>query len=191
MLLCIAIISVVHFDIDTNQLIAKLPAYHQSVPHYISIHTTKPLALSASSTEAVLWNTEDWQRIRVLAGSTDGVQQVSFSPDGVSIIAAFTDGSIFFWTIDTFSLLWKISLEQLAGPSSEALTDMTKYLKAPRLSHFAVSADGEFFVYCGLSSTIYVWNLFEKRLLHEVLIPSFKDKIIIQIAFLGNKNGVL
>ncbi|KAJ3094759.1 hypothetical protein HK100_006023 [Physocladia obscura] len=72
----------------------------------------------------------------------------------------------------------------------------------PRTSYFAVSANDEFMAYGALlvfstfrlflnpsvhsSSSIYVWNLTEKRLLHEILIPAFKNRIIAQIEFVGN-----
>ncbi|KAI8905481.1 WD40-repeat-containing domain protein [Gorgonomyces haynaldii] len=172
------------YNIDTCQLVAKLPSYHRQPPHLISVHPTRPLCISCAQSEAILWDTDKWERIRILSGSDEGVQQVSFSPDGVSIVGAFQDGSIYFWTIDSFSLLWKISLSQLAGPNTEQMQDMTKFLVFPRISHFDISSNGEFFVYCGLSSTIYVWNLFEKRLLHEILIPSFKNRMITQVVFI-------
>jgi WD40 repeat protein len=124
-----------------------------------------------------------------------GVQQTSFSPDGLMICTAFEDGSIFFWSIDTFSLVWKITLSNLVErkpinsnilDATEFATSMKKSLKIPRNSFFSVSANGELFAYGGLSSTLYIWNLFEKRLVHEILIPSFHGSIISQIEFLGN-----
>ena len=36
------------------------------------------------------------------------------------------------------------------------------------------------------ASTLYVWSIIEKRLLHEIVIPTFEDQIISQISFLGN-----
>jgi WD40 repeat protein len=178
-------------------LIAKLSAHHSSPPNHISVHPSKPLLLTSSKSESILWDTESWERVRVLVGSGSGVQQVfyliqtSFSPDGVSIIGAFTDGSIFFWTIESFSLLWKISLEQLAGPETETLTEMKRFLSSTRNSHFSISASGEYLAYGGLSSTLYVWNLFEKRLLHEIVIPLYKEKLIIQVDFIGPTNIVI
>lgn len=131
-------------------LIAKLPVYHHTAPNHVSIHPTKPLAITTSATEAILWNTESWERIRVLTGSGSGVQQTSFSQDGTCIVAAFMDGSIFFWTVDSFSLLWKISLGQLAGPETETMVDISKYLTTPRTNYYSVSTSGEYFAYGGL-----------------------------------------
>jgi hypothetical protein len=36
------------------------------------------------------------------------------------------------------------------------------------------------------ASTLYIWSIIEKRLLHEIVIPTFEDQIISQISFLGN-----
>lgn len=37
---------------------------------------------------------------------------------------------------------------------------------------------------------MYIWNIVEKRLLHEIVIPLFEDQIITQINFLGNTKVV-
>lgn len=105
----------------------------------------------------------------------------------MSIITAFSDGSIFVWFLDTFTLQWKLSLEQLTGPiDSESRKLTTSLLSMTRHSYFATSSDGEVIAYSGLSSTLYVWNIVEKRLMHEIIIPSFQDQWITQIQFLGN-----
>lgn len=203
------------FDsLDTCQLIAKLPSAHQMPPTSISVHPTRHLAISTSRVESVLWDTEVWQRKRIMEGldresENQGVQQTTFSPDGLMICTAFEDGSIFFWTIDTFSLVWKITLSQLVdssvGPStgildvSEFHATMKKSLNVQRNSFFDLSSNGELFAYGGMyillsilnlysSSTVYVWNLFEKRLMHEILIPTFENQHILQLQFLGTTN---
>lgn len=177
------------YNIDSCQLVAKLPMCHHNPPRNLSIHPTRPLALSTSSSESVLWDTEKWERIRVLTGTNGaGMQQASFSPDGICIIAAFTDGNIFFWTIESFSLLWKINLTLLANPSTESMQELSDTLQATRINHFCISSSGEYFAYGGISSKIHVWNLFEKRLVHEILIPLFNGTFIIQVNFLGTTN---
>ena len=160
------------------------------------------MAISTSETESILWDTEIWERKRVMEGldlDSGGVQQTSFSPDGLMICTAFEDGSIFFWSIDSFSLSWKITLSNLVErkpfnsnlssnilDATEFNASMKKSLKITRNSYFALSSSGELFAYGGLSSTLYIWNLFEKRLVHEILLPSFQNSIISQIEFLGN-----
>jgi hypothetical protein len=173
------------YNIDTCQMIAKLPAIHQSAPLTISVHPTKALLLSTSNTEAILWDTDAWERKRILEGIDEhGLQQASFSPDGMMVCASFEDGSVYFWTIE-FSLIWKISLAQLSAPESELSMIMSRNLLVPRICYFDTSSSGEYFAYVGLSSCVYIWNLFEKRLLHEILIPTFENKLIIQAQFLG------
>ena len=134
-----------------------------------------------------------------------GLQQTLFSPDGLMVCTSFEDGSIFFWSVDTFSLVWKITLSHLVErkparrrkveetrtdndvlDATEFATAMKKSLAVPRNSFFSLSYSGELFAYGGISSTLYVWNLFEKRLMHEILIPSFEGHVITQIEFLGN-----
>jgi hypothetical protein len=36
------------------------------------------------------------------------------------------------------------------------------------------------------SSSLFVWSLVEKRLLHEILIPSFQKRVIAQVDFVGS-----
>jgi WD40 repeat protein len=140
---------------DNCQLLAKLPILHQSSPTLISVHPNRHLAISTSPSEAVLWDTEAWDRKRVLEGfGGEGVQQTAFSPDGLMICAAFQDGSIFFWSIDTFSLIWKIQLSSLANPKPESHLEATEFsatmlksLKLPRITFFDLSNNGEFFIF--------------------------------------------
>jgi WD40 repeat protein len=109
----------------------------------------------------------------------------------MSIITAFSDGSIFVWYLDTFSLQWKLTLEQMTGPlmKEEQLLN-EKLLSVTRPSYFACSSDGEIVAYGGLSYTLYVWNVIEKRLMHEIVIPSFEHQWITQIEFLGSSKIV-
>ncbi|KAI8894406.1 WD40-repeat-containing domain protein [Globomyces pollinis-pini] len=176
------------YNIDTCQLIAKLPAIHQDKITILSIHPTKSLLLSTSVTEAILWNTETWERKRILEGpGMNNVQHVEFSADGTMICAAFEDASVYFWTVDTFSLIWKITLSKLGDTTSETSLDVNTE-SIIRNSYFALSNNGELFVYTGTSSTVYVWNLFEKRLLHEIIIPAFESKFIQQVSFISSSN---
>ncbi|KAH6570797.1 hypothetical protein BASA60_007519 [Batrachochytrium salamandrivorans] len=176
------------YNIDNCQLIAKLPVVHQAAVHCIAVHPTRPLAISTSCTESVLWDTENWERKRILVGSTSGMQQACFSQDGLSIVAAFEDGSIFFWMVDSFTLQWKITLDQMADVVPDAEAGTKKLLSSQRFLYFAISTSGEFFAYSGISSTVYIWNIFERRLMHEILIPAFRETLILQIAFVGTSN---
>ncbi|KAJ3385682.1 TBC1 domain member 31 [Entophlyctis sp. JEL0112] len=164
------------YNIDTDQLVARLPAYHRSEPAGISVHPSKAFAISNSRTESIIWDTEKWERKRVLMGSGPAT--------GDAIITAFNDGSILIWDSETFGLRWKITLENILPTKDDPSWADTRML-IPRISQFSVSHNEELMAYCGLSSSIYVWNLFEKRLLHEILIPAFKKTVISQIEFIG------
>ena len=94
---------------------------------------------------------KEWVRKRLLTGNNCGVQQSSFSPDGVSIITAFEDGSLYVWFLDTFTLNWKLSLEQLAGTvPKEMEEERERLLGLTRKSYFATSSDDEVIAYSGL-----------------------------------------
>ncbi|KAJ3407502.1 TBC1 domain member 31 [Chytriomyces hyalinus] len=189
------------YNIDTNLLVARLPAYHKSAPLAISVHPTLPLAISNSSTESILWDTEKWERKRVLMGAGPGVQQASFSKTGDAIVTAFNDGSILIWDTFTVNLRWKISLDRFAAnleqqPPGHSLSGNDKnsrthfHVYQSRTSYFSTSANDEYLVYGGIDSSVTVWNLIEKRLVHEIVIPDFKKRIISQIEFLGNSNVI-
>jgi glycerol kinase len=66
------------------------------------------------------------------------------------LCASFEDGSVFFWTIDSFSLVWKITLADLSNPDTEASAKMLQHLSTPRYSYFDISHSGELFAYGGL-----------------------------------------
>ncbi|KAH6584962.1 hypothetical protein BASA61_007140 [Batrachochytrium salamandrivorans] len=157
------------YNIDNCQLIANY-LLCPGCSTLLAVHPTRPLAISTSGTESVLWDTENWERKRILVGSTSGMQQACFSQDGLSIVAAFEDGSIFFgWSIryvGNGKLPW--IKWQMLFPDAEAGTK--KLLSSQR------------------SSTVDIWNIFERRLMHEILIPAFRETLILQIAFVGTSN---
>jgi hypothetical protein len=69
----------------------------------------------------------------------------------MSIITAFTDGSIFVWYLDTFTIQWKLTLEQIIGSSLEETKQLnSELLSIDRSNYFAISADGEILAYSGL-----------------------------------------
>lgn len=136
----------------------------------------------------ILWDTEKWVRKRVLMGGTGvGVQQASFSPDGSMILSTFTDGSMLIWNTDSFNLEWKITLQINISPATNYVSTNGHVLRS---SYFAMSTDGEIVAYGGITSSLFVWNLTEKKLLHEVIIPVFQDKYINQIEFIGDTKVV-
>ncbi|KAJ3174752.1 serine/threonine-protein kinase HAL4/sat4 [Irineochytrium annulatum] len=175
------------YNIDTGQLVAKLPAYHRAEPMTISVHPSMPYAMTTSRVESILWDTEKWERKRILqSGGPPGVQQSSFTPSGDSIITAFNDGTILIWDTESFDVRWKIVLERFSADLAEDQTEVLRLMTMPRTSFFSVSKDGELLIYGGLAPSLYVWSLIEKRLLHEILLPSFQGRVISQVEFVGH-----
>ncbi|KAJ3209747.1 TBC1 domain member 31 [Dinochytrium kinnereticum] len=139
------------YNIDTGQLVAKLPAYHRAEPHGISVHPSQPIAITTSRIECILWNTEKWERKRVLEGAgPPGVQQACFTPEGDSVVTAFNDGTILIWDSDSFAVRWKITLERFAADLAESPDESTRLMMMPRTSYVALSSDGELMMYGGL-----------------------------------------
>lgn len=69
----------------------------------------------------------------------------------MSIVTAFTDGGIFVWFLDTFTIQWKLTLEQMIGSNlSDTKQLNSDLLSIDRNSYFALSADGEILAYSGL-----------------------------------------
>ena len=86
-----------------------------------------------------------------MTGNDCGVQQASFTPDGMSIVTAFSDGSIFVWFLDTFTIQWKLTLEQIIGSNYVDNVQLnSSLLSIDRSSYFSISNDGEILAYSGL-----------------------------------------
>jgi WD40 repeat protein len=94
--------------------------------------------------------------------------QAIFSPSGNQIVTYFYNGSVLLWDIENFNLLWKVQLPEPAA---------TGPLVPNRpLSQLLLSRDENLMV---VSSNIdipsvFVWNVREKVLIHEITIPSFQ-----------------
>lgn len=66
-----------HLLPETGQLITRLTSAHKDSCRFIDSHRTKPLALSCASTEAILWDTETWEKKRMLTGTKAVLQHVN------------------------------------------------------------------------------------------------------------------
>ena len=166
-------------SVETNQLQAKLQGYHQSPVCHIATHPDDPLVLTTSSTECILWDSNNWSRKRLLSGAKSiGVLQGAFSPAGEYLVVSFADGTTSVWQLNNFKLYWKLALPDFA------VTSENKAPTQPMSMHGAVIA---------LASNhkhpaIYVWDLRDRTLLHEIAIPSMmEDGGIAQIAFVGKR----
>ncbi|KAJ3008178.1 TBC1 domain member 31, partial [Thoreauomyces humboldtii] len=174
--------AIVCYNIDSCQIVCKLPAYHTSPTYSLSTHPTRPLLISTGQNESILWDTETWERKRLLVGAQLGIQQARYSSTGASIVTAFVDGKILVWNAETFLTQWSIDLATMLGEPVQIGLDRENCL--------ALSRDAELMVYGGIGAKIYVWNMVERRLVHEILVPAFEGKGIAQIEFLGSTRVV-
>ncbi|KAI9002277.1 WD40-repeat-containing domain protein, partial [Gaertneriomyces semiglobifer] len=157
------------YNIDSCQMVAKLPAYHNDSVRHISVHPTRQLAITTAPTEGILWDINAWERKRLL-------------------IAGNSDGSLYVWNTDTFALQWKQTVSDLAFMSSPAPGPEESSVQWN--ASFSTSANAELLVCGGLSNTLLVYNLIEGRMVHEVQLPSLQGASITQIAFVGRTNIV-
>lgn len=54
---------------------------------------------SGQANTVLLWDTGTWQVVRELAGHTDSIAEVLFTPDGTSLLSAARDGTIRVWSL--------------------------------------------------------------------------------------------
>ncbi|KAI8816678.1 uncharacterized protein EV422DRAFT_544488 [Fimicolochytrium jonesii] len=174
--------SILCYNIDTCQLICKLPVHHTSPTTSLSPHPTLPLLISSSESESILWDSETWTRKRLLVGANSGIRHACFSATGSSIITAFADATIILWDPDTFLVQWNINLGTLLGKDIAA--------ESQQRSSLAVSSNGELMAYAPFPGKVYVWHLVERRLLHEITVPTLAEDGVVQMAFLGASNIV-
>ncbi|KXS18486.1 hypothetical protein M427DRAFT_211706 [Gonapodya prolifera JEL478] len=124
------------YNIETSSLLAKLPPHHTVPPTRLSPHPTRPFLISQSPSEAVLWDTDRWTRVRVLSESegAGGVVWAGYAPaptppepsrPGIHTLgttqpreerqlalALFANGSVMVWDVGGMDLLWKIELRE-------------------------------------------------------------------------------
>ncbi|CAG9332332.1 unnamed protein product [Blepharisma stoltei] len=60
--------------------------------------------LSYSSDAVVIWDMNNWRKIRTMYARSNSYSMVKFSPDGQSIITCFREGTIFQWSLSTNDL---------------------------------------------------------------------------------------
>lgn len=113
-------------------------------------------------------------------------------------MTVFHDGSVLFWDLETFGLQWKVSLGDSVQASPSLYPPATTTDRPqPPYKHLAITSDQQYMVVAFAdfqktdqsttsSASVYVWNVQEKNLLHEITIPSFeKAGGIASIHFVG------
>lgn len=177
--------SIHSYNIDSGKMLFKLPAYHRSMVLEISVHPGKSLALSCSSKDCFLWDTEKWIILRQLDGHTLALfKQVRFSPNGMYVSTSFDDGTICIWESDSFHLKWKLSLNDFPR---DAFSDILAFNLT---SCHACSFHGHILVYACAKHTLLVWDLVERRFMHEIKVLQFNGTSIKQLEFVAETDTV-
>src|SRR4029079_4234234 len=115
------------------------------------------LASVSDDTTAKLWRDADGVVVRTLAGHTDRINAVAFSPDGRLVATAA--GSPPPFTMDTTIRIWDTKTGNL-------LTTLTGH--GVGSTGVAFTADGQTVVSSGLDGTLRLWRVSDGTLLRAV-----------------------
>ncbi|RKO99880.1 hypothetical protein CXG81DRAFT_87, partial [Caulochytrium protostelioides] len=147
--------SIACFNIETSQLVARLPVYHQSTPFALSTHPSRALAISCAASEAIFWDTERWDRRR----STD--------PD--LILRRST----------------KSALPKPNDDESDDNDDDDEHQLMDGEGVFAVSSDSQHLVYCGRMPYLQHYSIPEHVHVNTLHVPVLANALVIEATFLA------
>ena len=139
--------AVLSYDIKTSICVAKMFDFTTEPIIIFDSHPSKPLLICNSGSEAVLLNTNDWNKQKSL-----DIENGSIKFRNSHLCGRFND-CIFFWDEDDFSLSYKI----------EDLGD--------GLNLFDVSSNGQLLVY-SLGSVLYVYDIERQIIEHNLDIQN-------------------
>lgn len=112
--------------------------------------------------------------------------QASFSASGDRVFAFFKDHTIMAWALDGFAMTWKVELPGApsAGlaptPSEHENREQLMSMCAGRAIMAAASNE------TATGPSIFVWDVAEKALVHEITIPAFSaGGGVRQVQFVG------
>ncbi|KAJ3113931.1 TBC1 domain member 31, partial [Nowakowskiella sp. JEL0407] len=146
------------YNTENGQLIAKLPAVHTSHVETISFHPTKPLVITSSSHEAILWDTLTWTRKRVLMGAEEtGVRQIAFTPNGQFVVTSFNDKLLYIWDQD-FAKSKQLPIDTPIGQDTHNVNWFTISLENDCMAHIS-------------SKGLVVIRLSDYHELYEIVVP--------------------
>ncbi|RUP46672.1 hypothetical protein BC936DRAFT_146653 [Jimgerdemannia flammicorona] len=199
------------YNVETRETVADLNTRHHKSPvHHISLHPTSPLAITCSRTEAILWDTSDWTRVRVLITPTDlrQARHLSASPH----FHPWRRSHSFFAHTGILLLIRRPHHHSLGRGGLCLEQYVLRASVAPHGAHFvrlvlkkwrewvgrAVDGGwggcsirrregvGEWESYgCGL--TIFVWDMRDRSLVREIIISKYVTGLVAQIEFVGSK----
>mmetsp|Transcript_548 Transcript_548/g.1392 ORF Transcript_548/g.1392 Transcript_548/m.1392 type:complete len:1117 (-) Transcript_548:95-3445(-) len=145
---------------------------HSSTVCSVAYHPSGSLAATASAERVILWETENWRRVKSLGGGGLGVVQVVFTGRGDLVLVAFRNGSVLGWGAHEFELLVRLQTQEEAA-----------------LSCIAVSPDSKYVV-GGAPGKLFVWELRTQALIRVIELPS-QVTAVVQIKFAEDDFKVL
>ncbi|KAL1921007.1 uncharacterized protein VTP21DRAFT_11642 [Calcarisporiella thermophila] len=163
------------YSTETRQQRADIRLQSHIGPiHTFSSHPTLPLLLATSSTEATLWDTRDWSKLRVLSSPLFlPIYHALFTPTGEEIATSFGDASVVVWELDGLAQVWKVV--GLEGAKE-------KEAKGP------VLAINEDLMAIGWNGLVQIWRRKERRLARIIPLERITSSPISQLIFLPAQN---
>lgn len=113
------------------------------------------------------------------------------------MIASFHDYTLIIWNCETFDIVWK---KVQSTSSVVPLVDQVYQNNLSRFNAFSCSTNMQLLAYYGLyiysirvvylntsrKSSVFIWNLLDYRLVHDIIVPSMENDYYIHSVFLGN-----
>jgi WD40 repeat protein len=128
----------------------------------------KFLATASDDNTVLIWSLADGKTTQTVKGHTDGVNSVSFSPDGKQVVTTSKDKTVRVWDIDGAKEVANYKVEREVE-EKDAKGKVTKKKELGREFTRALFIDGgKKIVACNLDGVIKVYDVADKKELHEV-----------------------
>ena len=159
-------------DAQTGATVCELLG-HISPVYSVAFSPDDTVALSGSGTWRTSqgdnslrsWNLATCEPIRRMNGHEDIIQDIAFSPDGLTAVTASADHTLIRWSLDTGEIL-----QQYGADGDEGHTDW--------VNRVVTHPDGRWMLSAGWDNQLILWDLWTGNVLHRF------------IGHLGPVNGV-
>ncbi len=129
------------FDVYSGQILRTLTGYDTYYIRAIALSADGRLVASAGDSYCKVSDANSGQDVALLGGHTEGIDVITFSPDGRFVATGSADNSVRLWNIQT-------------GTQVMQFTESTEDIKA-----LAFSPDGQTLAGGGVDHTIRIWNI--------------------------------